>query len=145
MSEMYDWVGSLAKKPEHFELQDFSGKVFNPSDVIEPVVLKVIERDSPLEMSHNGEIAFQGFGVKSTDSQCSPEVLYDAFEQLKKKMFTDDGISREKVTEMITKENIYIDMINLFSEKDFSAKTVCFEFLGENGLGEGISKDYVVL
>lgn len=58
MAQVYDWAGSFSLDPENFELVDFRHHfiVFSSS-------LYMHEVDKPIQLSLEGEVAFNGFSV----------------------------------------------------------------------------------
>ena len=65
MMDVYNWVGSLNVEPELFEILDYKGKVVYLADDVESGLQNMKVRQSAINMSHHGEIAFNEFGVSN--------------------------------------------------------------------------------
>ena len=65
MMNVYNWVGSLNVEPELFEILDYKGKVVYLADDVESGLYNMKVRQSAINMSHHGEIAFNEFGASN--------------------------------------------------------------------------------
>ena len=90
MIVIYDWVGSLSTRPEHFELLNYSGTLISPDQSAVSGNYNVRERDSPINMSQEGSVSFSGFGVKSLNN-----ATYEADEAFSSIIFGENVTSDE--------------------------------------------------
>lgn len=135
MMHVYDWVGSLSTKPEHFEIVNYGGKVVLPHEQIEAGVFNMRVSDSPLQMSQDGEVAFLGFGVHKKD-------LTEAFSNLQKMKLEYSKNYNGETEVIIDRQNIYSDFIELYSSaKNIENTSVSFQFKDEDAVGDGITRD----
>eukprot|EP00111_Clytia_hemisphaerica_P001514 TCONS_00004350-protein len=63
MTAVYDWIGSLSLRPEHFNLYNAERRIVPPSLKIETGVYNMNEVDHEILMSPTGTVAFRGFGT----------------------------------------------------------------------------------
>ena len=141
MAEVYDWVGSLALEPEHFELISFN-ETFHPYSQVVSGVYHVKSCDDPLNLTENGTIAFSGFSVKTTEKNDS-NAAYSSLQELRlSRSSTHTSLHSIEVD----RENIYKQMINFFSSRKYKPMDkVNITFIEDDAVGDGITRDALTL
>ena len=137
MTQVYDWVGSLAAEPEHFELVDFNACVVAPDVICKSGSLNMKEVSAPVNMSKEGEVSFAGFGVNASTVELK-NALHD-LEALCKT--TREQMVRSANHIEVRRECIYDDMLSIYSNSTIINEKVCLLFQGESGVGDGVTKD----
>ena len=145
MSEVYDWVGSLCRIPEHFMLLDYSGKPMLPHHIATSGMYNLREEDSAVNMSAEGTVAFSGYGVTSTDDTSdytSKEIdPYDKYWSLKKIQDDERNNLQGSKEFYVNRDNIYADMIKLYSSRGITKLIPYILFNNENAVGDGVTRD----
>ena len=138
MSAVYDWVGSLAIHPEHYQLYNAFRVPVPPDYKVEAGVYNMREIEHPLLMTPNGTVAFVGYGVTA-------EVTIDtsnasSMSDLRKQAF--DALREDEVRGIVDRENIYDSLLQFYSkEKAYLYQYVILSHDGENAVGDGVVKD----
>ena len=60
-ANFYDWVGSVSLDPQYFNIIDFDRNAVLPSTCVYSGVFNIKERENPILMSPEGEVAFLGY------------------------------------------------------------------------------------
>ena len=62
MMSVYDWIGSLAKEPENFQLCSSPEVVAMPSDPVSNSILYMQVTENSVLLLEDSEITFKGYG-----------------------------------------------------------------------------------
>ena len=60
-ANVYDWVGNVSLDPQYFDIIDFNRNAVLPSTCEYSGVFNMKERENPILMSPEGEVAFLGY------------------------------------------------------------------------------------
>ena len=146
MMDVYNWVGSLNVEPEFFEILDYKGKVVYPADDVESGLYNMEIRQSAINMSHHGEIAFNEFGA--SNEMVAVENHSTSKDATSYKSFREDLLYREGNLEIVTcqvrRDQIYNDILELYNDNKISKKFVIY-FENKEAVGEGVTRDAYTL
>lgn len=158
MSSVYDWIGSLALRPENFELRDYQGRLVLPGSDITSGVYNVKECEEPINMTAGGTVAFHGFGTapilnvsSSSDSsdiknrhssENTLDIHYQKLNDYRLKYASDIG--KNEIYLVVHRDNIYNNMILYYSDDNFDMKVVII-FFEEEADGDGVTRDAYTL
>ena len=133
MTAVYDWIGSLSREPEHFQLYNCNRLPAVPDDKVLSGVYDMQILDSPLLMSPSGTVAFKGFGVIE-------EEPYKDLMNLRKEAF--NKLKDGSITGIVNRDNIFHFLLEFYSTTDADEyKEICLTFENENAVGDGVAKD----
>lgn len=132
--QVYDYVGSLCLRPEHFLIKDYYNKTMTPDIAIYSGVFNMVESNEPIIMTPNGEVGFSGFGVSSNDNGSDYEVLQQLRENERKKLI------KELVVE-ISRENVYEEFIALYRKRYVANTDLKLLVSEEYAVGDGVARD----
>ena len=121
--QVYDWVGSLAPSPEHFEIRDFRGYTVSPHKDISSGSFNIAEIECQPVIESSGESVHDSY----TD-------LSGLREEEKKKL-------SKEVTVDVSREDIYQDMIKLYRKWNTNTSVLKIFFKAEDAVGDGVSRD----
>ena len=142
MMDVYNWVDSLIVEPEFFEILDYEGKVVYPADDIESGLYNMKVRQSAINMSHHGEIAFNEFGA--SNEMVAVENHNTSKDVTSYKSFREDLLYRQKNLEIVTcqvrRDQTYNDILELYNESEKSKKFVIY-FENEEAVEEGVTRE----
>ena len=62
-AQVYDWVGSLSTKPEHYCIMGYKGMTIYPENKVYLRIFQIGESEKTIFMSPLGSIAFKDFGT----------------------------------------------------------------------------------
>jgi len=111
MIEVYWWAGSFDDSPEFFHLIDYNGRILYPDGVASSGVYNMKPVDEPLNLSIDGEVAFDEFGTNKADD--NSEGSYEELIEYQKKHLAELKTEEKVIT--VSRENIFLDMINVVS------------------------------
>ena len=108
----------------------------------------MFEVDEPVSMSNSGVIVFPGYGVLeiSDDSDNSSEISSNSsseacYAELEEMRFSElEKFNSENILS-VRRENIYDDLLKHFKKRTTIIGRVILTFEGEDGVGDGVSKD----
>ena len=154
--EVFDWVGSFAPTPEYFKLLDYGGKEVSPGMKIVSGIYNMSPSQTPVVMSP--EVAFLGFSTANQSISDDPSVIlneesqnvstnqeddlrteYQTMQRMKKE--ERDRLNPEVQIVVVSRESIYNDMIKLYSKRQVLKNILAFTFMGEEAVGDGVSRD----
>ena len=139
MMDVYNWVGSLNVEPEFFKILYYKRKVVYPADDVESGLYNMKVRQSAVNMSHHGEIAFNEFGASNEIVAVeNHNTLKDitSYKPFREDLFYRQG-NLEIVTCQVRRDQIYNDNLELYNEIKKSKKfVICFE--NEEAVREGV-------
>ena len=144
--DVYNWVGSLNVEPEFFKILYYKRKVVYPADDVESGLYNMKVRQSAVNMSHHGGIAFNEFGASNEI------VAVENHNTLKDitsyKPFREDLLYRQGNLEIVTcqvrRDQIYNDILELYNDNKKSKKFVIY-FENKETVGEGVTRDAYTL
>lgn len=147
--QVYDWVGSLNAKPKYFELISYEGRLMAADKEIHSGTYNMVERDSPILMSPTGIVSFKGYKsadevimVESPKEKTMEDVaVHDYFLELEKLKNLEAEKYTNEVKLTVSRENVYSDLIGYYSKRHTVNSKVSIYFEGEDGCGDGVSKD----
>ena len=146
MMDVYNWVDSLIVEPEFFEILDYEGKVVYPADDIESGLYNMKVRQSAIDMSHHGEIAFNEFGA--SNEMVAVENHNTSKDVTSYKSFREDLLYRQRNLEIVTCQvrcdQTYNDILELYNESEKSKKFVIY-FENEEAVEEGVTRETCAL
>ena len=139
--DVYNWVGSLNVEPEFFEILDYKGKFVYPADDVESGLYNMEIRQSAINMSHHGEIAFNEFGT--SNEMVAAENHSTSKDATSYKSFREDLLYRQGNLEVVTcqvrRDKIYSDILELYNDNKKSKKFVIY-FENKEAVGEGVTR-----
>ena len=134
MMDVYNWIGSLNVEPEFFEILDYKGKAVYPADDGESSLYNMKVRQSAINMSHHGEIAFSEFGA--SNEMVAVENHNTSKEATSYKSFRQDLLYRQKnleiVISQVRRDQIYNHILGLYNENKKTKHFVIY-FKNEKG------------
>ena len=147
MPAVYDWIGSLSIYPEHYQLYNAFRVPVSPDYNVEAGVYNMRKIESPLLMSPNGTVAFQGYGVADTSGTSkeinesnSPEINKTNLIELREEAFSH--LKEDVVHGVVDRENIYDTLLQFYAkEKSYDYQRVTLTYDGEDAIGDGVAKD----
>ena len=89
-TQIYDWVGSLSKTPEHFYIVDYRRKRISPEKKVFSGTFNVEENETPVLMSPEGVVAFRGYSTSKIVEKAFEDTEYESFK-------TDNNLCTEEV------------------------------------------------
>ena len=166
-TEVYHWIGSLSLV-ENFNIIDYK-TVVTPDKKVYSAVFNMVVTDAPIPMSPEGSVAFSGYGISDNNSQMEVTVsenrtllsqpldesfvpVDDAGETSGSVHCTSyDTLQQHRIQEyeklkpvthaVISRENVYRDMINLYKKRNIVNHKLQLSFENEEAYGDGVNRD----
>ena len=118
MMDVCNWVGSLNVEPSFFKILGYKGKVVYPADDVESGLDNIKVRQSAINMSHHGRIAFNEFGASNEmvaveNHNTSKDVT--SYKPIREDLLYRQG-NLEIVTCQVRRDKIYNYNLELYNE-----------------------------
>ena len=140
MIECYWWVGSLSPSLEYFQLLDHAGRIIYPNEEIISSCFNIKSVASPVNMSIDGEVAFDEFAVNSSMTKGKDSSYSQEISDLRVK-FKDALVDRGSSVIEVSRENIFEDLISAYKKRGVCNKELKITFIDEDATGDGVTRD----
>ena len=133
MKNVHDWIGSLAQDPVYFIL------FFMCSE-------EHVNLDSPVAEWHGVTLKLKKVDTaEKTDAKENKQNILadrvDCYQELDHLRIVESGKFVNTTHAVVSRENIYSDMIQLYRKRQTVASQLKLSFLGEEAVGDGVTRD----
>ena len=158
-ANVYDWVGSVSLDPQYFDIIDFNRNAVLPSTCVYSGVFNMKERENPIVMSPEGEVAFLGYknqdesalqqksstpilaeNIKSHSSDLNSAT--EAYRLLQDKREIEAAkLNNIVINVEVSRDSVYKDLLKIYKKRNVTSHKLHITFKGEDAVEDGVARD----